>query len=146
MPRLLFLPCREAVDAGQGAFAVESAQLHAPATPLGQAVLASIAATASQDEDRWHAALALAVEHGLRLVEVDALEGLAALAADGEAWVECLRLAAAAERLRDETGYRWRFRFEQERLDTAIASASDALGSDAAGAATAEGAALDSQE
>ena len=43
-----------------------SARLHARDTPLGQAVLATLEATASQDEDRWHAALALAVEHGLR--------------------------------------------------------------------------------
>ena len=27
-----------------------------------------------------------------------------------ESWAECLRLLGAAERLRDETGYRWRFR------------------------------------
>jgi DNA-binding CsgD family transcriptional regulator len=109
-------------------------------------VLAIIEATASQDEDRWHAALALAVEHGLRLVGVDALEGLAVAAAAAEAWVECVRLAAAAGSLREETGYRWRFRFEQERMDAAITAATEALGSEAASAAAAEGAMLDWQE
>ena len=97
-------------------------------TPLGRAGLATIEATASQDEDRWHEALALAVEHGLRLIGVDALEGLAVAAAAAEAWVECLRLAAAAARLRNETGYRWRFPFEQDRLDAAITAATEALG------------------
>ena len=107
---------------------------------------AAIEATAAQDEDRWHDTLAIAVEHDLRLVGVDALEGIAGVAAAGEAWAECLRLAAAARRLRDETGYRWRFRFEQERIDAAIASATQALGSEAADAAEAEGAALDWRE
>ena len=45
-----------------------------------------------------------------------------------------------------ETGYRWRFRFEQERIDAAITAATEALGSEAASAAAAEGAMLDWQE
>ena len=60
--------------------------------------------------------------------------------------MECVRLAAAAGRLRDETGYRWRFRFEQERIDAAITAATEALGAEAASAAAAEGATLDWQE
>ena len=97
--------------------------------PLGRAVRAAIEATAAQDEDRWHEASSIAVEHGLRLVAVDALEGLAGVAAAAsESWAECLRLAAAAARLRDETGYRWRFAFEQDRLDAAVAAATEALG------------------
>ena len=100
----------------------------------------------TQDEDRWHEALSIAAEHGLRLVAVDALEGLAGAAATAESWVECLRLAAAAARLRDETGYRWRFVFEQGRLDAAVAAATEALGPERASAATAEGAALEWRE
>ena len=68
------------------------------------------------------------------------------MAAASESWVECLRLAAAAARLRDETGYRWRFAFEQDRLDAAVAAATEALGPDRASAATAEGAALEWRE
>ena len=93
---------------------------------------ATIEATAAQDEDRWHEALSVAVEHQLRLIGVDALEGLAGVAATAESWAECLRLAAAASRLRDETGYRWRFAFEQGRLDAAVAAATKALGPETA--------------
>ena len=142
----LSLLCREAIDAGETTLAVEVVRLQSRESPQGRAVLAAIEATAAQDEDRWHDALAIAVEHDLRLVGVDALEGIAGVAAAGEAWAECLRLASAARRLRDETGYRWRFRFEQERIDAAIASATQALGSEAADAAEAEGAALDWRE
>jgi predicted ATPase/class 3 adenylate cyclase/DNA-binding CsgD family transcriptional regulator len=142
----LFLSCREAVDAGSEELAVESVRLQARDTPLGSSVRAVIEASASQDEQRWHTALALAVDHGLPLLAVDALEGLAVVAATSESWVECLRLAGAASRLRDEAGYRWRFRFEQARHDAAIAAATDALGVEAAGAAEAEGAALKWQE
>ena len=99
-----------------------------------------------QDEDRWQEASSIAAEHGLRLVAVDALEGLAGLAARSESWVECLRLAAAAARLRDETGYRWRFAFEQGRLDAAEAAATEALGPDRASVATGEGAAFEWRE
>ena len=84
----------------------------------------------------------VAVEHELRLIGVDALEGLAGVAATAESWAECLRLAAAAARLRDETGYRWRFAFEQGRLDAAVAAATEALGPETASAASVEGAAL----
>ena len=117
-----------------------------PRRPLGRAVRATIEATVAQDEDRWHEASSVAAEHGLRLVAVDALEGLAGVAAAAESWVECLRLAAAAARLRDETGYRWRFAFEQGRLDAAVAAATEALGPERASAATAEGAALEWRE
>jgi DNA-binding CsgD family transcriptional regulator len=62
---------------------------------------------------------------------VDALEGLAVAAARVESWAECLRLLGAAERLRDETSYRWRFAFEQHAVDGARAAAVEALGTDA---------------
>ena len=127
---IVMLLCRETVDAGQASLAVEPARTWSPETPLARAVRASIDATATQDEDRWYEALSVAGEHGLRLVAVDGLEGLAGVAAATESWVECLRLAAAAARLRDETGYRWRFAFEQDRLDAAVGAATEALGPD----------------
>ena len=68
-------------------------------------------------EDHWHEALRLADEHGLRLIAVDALEALgAAAAAATDSSAEALRLLAAAERLRHETGYRWRFAGEQTHV------------------------------
>jgi DNA-binding CsgD family transcriptional regulator len=114
-------------------------------TSHAQAALAAIEAAASGDEGRWHDALTVAMAQGLRLIAVDALEGLAATAAGTESWVEALRLLGAAERLRDETGYRWRFGFEQVAVDGAREAATMALGESAA-TAEAEGRALDWRE
>lgn len=44
---------------------------------------------------------------------LSALEGLGAAAAASDSSAEALRLLGAADRLRDETGYRWRFPVEQ---------------------------------
>ena len=140
---LVTVLCREAVDAGEASMALEAVRTWPSEEPLGRAVRATIEATATQDEDRWHEATSIAAEHGLRLVAVGAFEGLACVAAASESWAECLRLSAAAGRLRDETGYRWRFAFEQGRLDAAVVAATDALGPDRANEATAEGAALE---
>ena len=60
-----------------------------------------------------------------------------------ESSAESLRLLAAAERLRDETGYRWRFAFEQQAIDDAHRGPHDALGDAAAHTAEAEGRSLD---
>jgi DNA-binding CsgD family transcriptional regulator len=138
--------CREAIDAGDATLAVAAVRARPMESPLLRAVHAAIEAAANIDEDRWREALTLANDHGLRLIATDALEGLAVSAAASEAWVECLRLTASADCLRDETGYRWRFRFEEERLAAAVAGATEALGTDAAGRATAEGAAMDWHE
>ena len=110
--------------------------------PHDQAVLAAVTGAATSDDDPWHDALALALDHGLRLVAIDALEGLAIGAARSESWSECLRLLGAAERLREETGYQWRFGFEQRAVDEARHDAMEALG-DLAGPVMAEGRNLD---
>ena len=81
--------------------------------PHAQALLAAVEAAATGDEHRWRDALNIAVDQGLQLIAVDALEGLAIAAATATNWTECLRLLASAHRLRDETGYQWRFAFEQ---------------------------------
>ena len=52
-----------------------------------------------------------------------------------EHWTDCLRLFAAADRLREETGYWWRFRFEREVVEPARGAAAAALGTDAEQAA-----------
>jgi hypothetical protein len=138
----LWLEAREAIDAGAPHEALDDAHKRSRPLPHSQAVLAAVEAAATDDEDRWHDALAIALDQGLRLVAVDALEGLAVAAARVERWPECLRLAAAAERLRDETGYRWRFGFEQRAVDSARTDALSAIGDDA-DAAIAEGHNLD---
>jgi predicted ATPase/class 3 adenylate cyclase/DNA-binding CsgD family transcriptional regulator len=94
-----------------------------PSGRHGQTVLALIEAKGDQDERKWHVALLLAAEHQLRLIAVDALEGLAVAAARSESWAESLRLYGAAQRLRDECSYRWRYPYEQREIDQAVESA-----------------------
>jgi predicted ATPase/class 3 adenylate cyclase/DNA-binding CsgD family transcriptional regulator len=96
-------------------------------------------------EDEWHRALRLADEHGLRLIAVDTLEALGAGAADADSSVEALRLLGAADRLRQETGYLWRFPGEQRRFDAAVRAARDDRG-DAGDGAWEEGHNLDWHE
>ena len=141
----LWLVSREGLDAGAADAFIEPELSRADARPHPQAVVAAIRAAATGDEDRWHDALGIALEQGLRLIAVDALEGLATAAARAESWNESLRLLGAAERLRDETGYRWRFGFEERAVASARAAAVDALGPDA-GAAEAAGRNLDWRE
>jgi len=123
----LWLICREAIDAGDADVASTQARALGRPIPHGLAILAAVEAAATGNEDRWHDALALALGHDLRLIAVDALEGLGVAAARNESWAECLRLLGAADRLRDETGYRWRFTFEQHALDTANTAAHEGL-------------------
>ena len=64
------------------------------------------------------------------------MEGLAVAATAVESWAECLRLLAAAQRLRDETGYCWRFPSEERSVTSAHADALAALGDAASTAIT----------
>ena len=138
----LHLFVKEAIDAGDGGLAVVAARGQIERGPFCQAVLAATEAAVSSDEDRWHDALRTAAEHGLRLMIVDALEGLVAASARSESWAECLRLYGAAQRLRAECEYRWRFGLEEQALDVAITAARQQLGSARASRADAEGRAL----
>jgi DNA-binding CsgD family transcriptional regulator len=135
----LYVSAREAIDAGASQLALATVRAHATATPYGQAVLAMIEAEVETSEDRWHQTLQIAAGHRLLLLVVDALEGLAVCAGRSESWAECLRLAARAQRLRDECGYRWRFPFEHSALTTAINSSRSQLGPAAADVAEIEG-------
>ncbi|HEX6658479.1 MAG TPA: LuxR C-terminal-related transcriptional regulator, partial [Ilumatobacter sp.] len=134
----MWLLGREAIDAGQREPIADWARRVAQPRPHYRAVLAAIEGAAADDEDRWHEALSLAVAHHLPLIAVDALENLAALAVRAESWQEGGRLLGAASRLRDETGYRWRFAAEQRRVDDALAAVRLALG-DAADVCATEG-------
>jgi hypothetical protein len=97
------------------------------------------------DEDAWHTALQTAVDHRLRLIAVDALEGLRVAAARAESWTECVRLLAAGRRLRDELDYRWRFPWEQDEIDSARRLATEDLVPAEAEQAENEGHSLDWQ-
>jgi len=134
----MWLVGREAIDAEQLEATVQWARRVVRPDPHSLAVLAAIEGAAGDDEDRWHEALRLAVAHHLPLIAVDAFEALGVLAARAESWQEGGRLLAAAARLRDETGYRWRFAAEQHRADEALAAVRSALG-DAADACAGEG-------
>ncbi|HET9601996.1 MAG TPA: LuxR C-terminal-related transcriptional regulator, partial [Acidimicrobiales bacterium] len=140
------LAAREAIAAGAGQLALAEARTDTRDTPHWQATLAAVEAMVGDDEDRWHEALRLSADHGLRLIAVDALEGVAVAAATSESWTECLRLSGAAERLRDETGYRWRIANEQAARDKALGAAHDQLGAPLAETALAEGRALEWHE
>jgi predicted ATPase/class 3 adenylate cyclase/DNA-binding CsgD family transcriptional regulator len=135
---------REALDAGGRDIVQEVVGAQDLSLPFRQALARAITARADDDdEDDWHEALRLADAHGFRLLVVDALEGLACMAATAESWVECLRLVGAAARQRDETGYRWRFAFEQDAFDAAAEAATAALGAENAEVVAREGRALE---
>ena len=140
-PGSLWLCACEAVDAGDLDLARDATR-----PPPGSASFHDTVAHAVQaltgDPDAWFHALTSARELGLRLIVVDSLEAIAALQAAEGRWTECLILAGAAERLRDETNYRWRFPGRREDLTTAAAGATAALGNDSAASAVERGAAL----
>jgi predicted ATPase len=133
----LWLAGREALDAGAADDAVDGVRAWTRPVPHAQAVLAAVEAAATADQHRWYDALDIAVDQGLRLIAVDALEGLAVIAARNKGWAECLRLLGSAQRLRAETAYQWRFPFEQRSVSTSRSTAIDALGTEADAADTA---------
>ena len=139
----LWLVGREAIDAGANDLALTGVGNLACDDPHSRAVLAAVTAAASGDEDAWHSALEIAVNHDLRLIVVDALEGLGIAAARTESWAECVRLLTAGQRLRDELDYRWRYRSEQTAVDQAHRLSTDNLDAVDAEQAEADGQGLD---
>lgn len=69
-----------------------------------QEVLAELAG-GERAEELHHAALALRVEHGLRLACMHSLEAIAGLAADAGSAVQASRIMGACDRARDELGH-----------------------------------------
>jgi DNA-binding NarL/FixJ family response regulator len=92
-------------------------------------------------EDLFHQALAVRVERGLALPEVDSLEALAAVAARSEAAAEAARLLAAADTARQRFG-RPRPPVEAADHDALTEDVRAALPDEAWAMATAEGSAL----
>src|SRR5262249_37779811 len=90
-------------------------------------------------EQRGHEALVSHHSRGMRLQLVHTLEALAGLASAQGSFVECARLAGAAQALRDEMGYVLRWPYEDELRDGDLAAARAAIGDDAFDAAFAEG-------
>jgi DNA-binding CsgD family transcriptional regulator len=79
-------------------------------------------------EDLIHGALATYRRSGYRGYVAHALEALGEVAAETRSYVEACRLFGASERLRDETGYRYRELADQARHHVVRAEAHDALG------------------
>jgi predicted ATPase/class 3 adenylate cyclase/DNA-binding CsgD family transcriptional regulator len=94
-------------------------------------------------EQRGHDALVAHHAGGFRAQLVHTLEALSGLAAAQGSFVECARLAGAAQALRDDMGYVLRWPYEIELRDSDIAAARAAVGDDAFDAAFAEGRRLD---
>jgi predicted ATPase len=124
----LWLAGRETIDAGAGDVAVDAVRARARPDPHCLAVAACVTAAGTKNSRHWLQALTLAVDNDLRLIAVDALEGLAVSATGNQRWREALVLLGAAERLRHETGYQWLFAFEERARSAAHISARVALG------------------
>jgi DNA-binding CsgD family transcriptional regulator len=90
-----------------------------------------------------HEALALQHAGGWRPDVVHTLEALAGIAGATESFVECARLAGAAQALRDAMGYVLRWPFEARLFDAAVAAGRAELGDEAFDEAYAEGRSLD---
>lgn len=75
---------------------------------LADAVLAMVDENASAEE-HWHDLLAAASEHDYRILQIDALEGLALCALRTYSFEAAARLAGAAARARDEYAYQYRY-------------------------------------
>ena len=138
----LWLAGRESIDAGSRRVAVDSALYWARPEPHPRAAVCRNRGCSNLRRRSLARGAPIALDYGLRLIAVDALEGLAVAASRVESWAECLRLLGAAQRLRDETGYRWRFAFEDQAVELARTAAADALG-DTADAAITDGHKLD---
>ncbi len=95
-------------------------------------------------EDRYHIALALTVQYGLRGLAAETLEALASLAHAAESHAEAARLYGAAQALREATGQR-RWPLDQPAYDTDLTALQSHLG-DGFEQAWTEGSALTLEE
>ena len=111
-----WLTARDAIERNDRstAAAISESMRHGGATK--QAIAQAITGAFDHNPDQWHEALNLADQYNLRLIAVDALEALGAIAASADSSAEALRLLAAADRLRHETGYTWRFNAEEVKI------------------------------
>ena len=137
----LWICCREAIEAGHIEDARRAVDVLANADGLRRAVYSAITAAAG-DPAAWYQTIELARAFQLRPIITDALEALAVQHATQRHWRHCLRLVSAAQRLRDETGYQWRFPTQQHEIDNAVVASTAGLGHEQAGQATEQGLAL----
>jgi DNA-binding CsgD family transcriptional regulator len=108
-------------------------------------VLTRLEDNAVAAEQLGHDALLAHQRAGFRPQLVHTLEALSGLAAAQGSYVECARLAGAAQALRDDMGYVLRWPYETELRDADLAAARAALGNEAFDAAFADGRSLDEE-
>ncbi len=118
--------CRNAIDRGERldpAEVARSAQPPQAGSLLAASISAIYGAWAGIDGDdhaaasHWSATLRAAAEHSYLLLVCDSLEALGRLASLRQPPETAARLLSAAERLRGDIGYRFRFDFEQAAVD-----------------------------
>jgi predicted ATPase/DNA-binding XRE family transcriptional regulator len=128
-PSLVRTVCRAAIDRGdrpRPAAAAHGAAPPASGSLMAASFAAVTAAQAAIDEDdalagrRWSEVLPVAARGEYLVLICDALEGLGSLAARRGEAAKAGQLLAAAQRCRDDIGYRYRFGFEQELVDRAL--------------------------
>jgi DNA-binding CsgD family transcriptional regulator len=111
------------------------------ADALEQSALLISETDARRAEDLHHEALALRVEHGLRLFYVDSLEAIAGLAARAESFTEAVRLLGASDLARTQLSYP-----RTTALAADVDALREALGPDTYDAAWQQGRALSLDE
>jgi DNA-binding CsgD family transcriptional regulator/predicted ATPase len=97
---------------------------------LREASLALCSGDLDRADDLTHAAATTQVSHGFRRELVGTFELFACLAGSNERWTEVARFHGAAERLRDELGYRFRPAPGRGYVERVVADATNALNRD----------------
>ena len=110
-----------------------------------ETVLTRLEGDPAAAEQLGHGALVAHHRGGFRPQLVHTLEALSGLAAVQGSYVECARLAGAAQALRDEMGYVLRWPYETELREADLAAARAAIGDDEFDAAFADGHTLDQE-
>ena len=121
----------ESIDAGAADVAVDWRSYWARPEPHPQAVFAAIEGAATGNEDRWHDALAIALDHDLRLIAVDALEGSPSPPAEPRAGLNACGSSAPPQRSATRPATGGVSPSNNEPSTLARTAAVDALGDDA---------------
>jgi DNA-binding CsgD family transcriptional regulator len=110
-----------------------------------ETVLTRLEGDPAAAEQVGHDALVAHHRGGFRREVVHTLEALAGLAAEQDSFVECARLAGAAQAIRDEMGYVLRWPYEEDLRSADFARARATIGDDEFDAALADGQSLDEE-
>jgi DNA-binding CsgD family transcriptional regulator len=133
---------RAQLEADRGTYwGAEAGAMHA----TFDTVLTRLEGDVAAAEQVGHQALVAHHRGGFRREVVHTLEALAGLATQQGSYVECARLAGAAQALRDDMGYVLRWPYEERLLASDFAAARGAIGDDEFERAFADGRTLDEE-